>query len=96
MKELGQSKGYTLVHCERTGANAFFVANEASSPGLSAAADRRNLSSAELPGKGPASRPDPARVMIDPFARTTPFLPDRHWLMASPPRLSRVRRPIWL
>jgi hypothetical protein len=29
LKELGQLKGYTLVYCERAGANAFFVANEA-------------------------------------------------------------------
>lgn len=28
MQSLGQRKGYALVYCERTGTNAFFVANE--------------------------------------------------------------------
>ena len=74
MKELGDQKGYTLVHCERTGANAFFVATEALPPGFVP----RSLEALYRPpnylNRGLRWRPDPQRVMIDP----TPG-PDLAW-----------------
>lgn len=68
MKELGQSKGYTLVHCERTGANAFFVATDALPQDFRPRPIEEIYRRPNYLGKGLSWRPDPTRVMIDPFA----------------------------
>jgi len=68
MKELGQSKGYTLVHCERTGANAFFVATDTLPQGFRPRPIEEIYRPPNYLGKGLRWRPDPTRVMIDPFA----------------------------
>ena len=61
MKELGQSKGYTLVHCERTGANAFFVASDALPAGFRPRPIEEIYRPPNYLNKGllPAPRPDP-------------------------------------
>jgi hypothetical protein len=67
LKELGRRKGYTLVHCERAGVNAFFVADDL------LGADFKPLRIEEiyrLPNYGYQGRrhwPDKTRKMIDPF-----------------------------
>jgi hypothetical protein len=68
MKELGQSKGYTLVHCERTGANAFFVATAALPQDFRPRRIEEIYRPPNYLGKGLRWRPDPTRMMIDPFA----------------------------
>ena len=66
--ELGRRKGYTLVHCERAGVNAFFVADELVPkdyvpPSVAAVYRRPNYYYASL-----GFPKDPSRSMIDPFA----------------------------
>jgi hypothetical protein len=68
LHELGQRKGYTLVHCERAGVNAFFIANECLPAGFA----RQPLAMIYRPPnygyKGIGTVREPSRKMIDPFA----------------------------
>lgn len=72
LQTLGQRKGYTLVYCDRTGSNAFFVADEA----LPAGYQPRPIDEIYRPpnyfGKGYAWPPDATRRMIDPFCGWNP------------------------
>lgn len=67
LQELGRRKGYTLVHCERTGANAFFVANDALPSGF----EPRPIAEIYRPpnylSQGFSFPRDPHRELIDPF-----------------------------
>lgn len=63
LKELGEHKGYTLVYCDSTATNAFFIANEALPPGFSPPRIETVYRSKSL--RLPPD-PDPLRVMIDP------------------------------
>jgi len=69
MKELGEQKGYTLIHCKRTGANAFFIATDA----LPASFAPRPLEEIYRPpnylNRGLRWPPDRRRVMIAPASR---------------------------
>lgn len=63
LKELGERKGYTLVYCDSSATNAFFIANEAilfafTPPPIEAVYRSKNF---RLPPD-----PDPSHVMIDP------------------------------
>lgn len=66
LQELGEQKGYSLIHCERTGTNAFFIATDALPPSLvpkSLAAIYRPPS---FGNQGLGWQRDGSRVMIDP------------------------------
>jgi hypothetical protein len=67
LQHLGQRKGYTLVYCERTGANAFFVANEALPSGFQPRRIEEIYRPPNYLGQGMRWPPDPGREMIDPF-----------------------------
>ena len=67
LQKLGQRKGYTLVHCERIGANAFFVANEALPPGFEPRPIEEIYREPNYFGQGLRWAPDTQRRMIDPF-----------------------------
>jgi hypothetical protein len=68
LAELGRMKGYTLVHCERAGINAFFIADEALPAGYVA----RSVESIFRPPNffylDVCWPRDKERMMIDPFA----------------------------
>ncbi|MGD9720037.1 MAG: hypothetical protein AB7O59_02340 [Pirellulales bacterium] len=64
---LGREKGYTLIHCERAGVNAFFVAHEALPHGFQSSPIARLYRPPNYNYQGMRLRPDPARTMIDPF-----------------------------
>jgi hypothetical protein len=68
MKELGEKKGFVLVHCERTGANAFFVAKSALPPGFAPRPIEAIYRPPNYLNRGLRWPRDPARVMIDPLA----------------------------
>jgi hypothetical protein len=67
LKELGQRKGYTLVYCERAGANAFFVADEELPEGFVAPAIEDVFRPPNYLEKGWGFRMDAEQLMIDPF-----------------------------
>ena len=67
LKELGLRKGYTLLHCEQTGANAFFAANESLPQGFEPKPIEEIYRPPNYLGKGLRWPPDPGRQMIDPF-----------------------------
>ncbi len=63
LKELGEQKGYTLIYCDSTGTNAFFVANEA----LPAGFTRRPIETIYRPPNPEICLPKSTlRQMIDP------------------------------
>jgi hypothetical protein len=70
LAELGRRKGYTLVHCEHTGANSFFVANEVLPAGYQPRPIEAIYRRPNYLGQGLGFRRDPKRQMIDPFAPT--------------------------
>jgi hypothetical protein len=74
MKELGDEKGYRLVYCERTGANAFFVATEALPSGFVPKSLQAIYRPPNYLNRGLRWRPDALRVMFDPKAG-----PDLAW-----------------
>lgn len=63
---LGRTKGYTLVHCERRGVNAFFVADECLPEGHV----RRDVTDLYVPadylGVGAAYPSHPTKAMVEP------------------------------
>ncbi len=67
LAELGRHKGYTLVHCEGTGANSFFVANECLPAGFEPRPIEQIYRPPNYLGRGMGFRRDPTRTMIDPF-----------------------------
>ena len=67
LKELGQRKGYTLIYCERAGANAFFLADEVLPAEYRAPPIETIYRPPNYFYKGLRWRPDPTRRMIDPF-----------------------------
>jgi hypothetical protein len=68
LKKLGEQKGYTLVHCDRHGVNAFFVANEALPAGYQARPIEEIYRAPNYWGRGCRWPPDAKRHMVDPFA----------------------------
>ena len=68
LARLGRLKGYTLVHCERAGVNAFFVADEALPPGYTAPPIETVYRPPNYKYLGGHFKPEPTRKMIDPFA----------------------------
>lgn len=62
LKELGEQKGYSLVYCERTGTNAFFIATDALPPSFVP----RPLELIYRPFNYLNRPHDRSRVMIDP------------------------------
>jgi len=68
LKELGQRKGYTLVYCERTGTNAFFVADELLPEGFEPPRIEEIYRVPNMFNKGVRHPRDTTRTMIDPFA----------------------------
>ncbi|HEY2894885.1 MAG TPA: hypothetical protein VGJ16_11745 [Pirellulales bacterium] len=68
LKELGMRKGYTLVHCEQTGTNAFFVANEDLPRDYQPRAVEEIYRPPNYLNKGLRWPNDPDRHMVDPFA----------------------------
>lgn len=67
LQELGKQLGYTLVHCERTGTNAFFIADKTLPPGYQGASIEAIYRPPNYLNQGIRWRPDPTRKMIDPF-----------------------------
>jgi hypothetical protein len=70
LKELGQRKSYTLVHCERAGVNAFFIADEDLPGGYVPRSIEAIYRPANYFYEGRGFRPDKTQTMIDPFAFT--------------------------
>jgi len=68
LKELGLRKGYTLVHCEQTGTNAFFIATEDLPRDYQPRAVEEIYRPPNYLNKGLRWPHDPDRHMIDPFA----------------------------
>lgn len=67
--ELGRLKGYTLVHCERTGANSFFIADECLPPGFQPKPIEQIYRPPNYLGRGLGFPRDSTRTMIDPFQK---------------------------
>ncbi len=67
LKELGQMKEYTLVYCDRAGANAFFVANEALPAGYVPRPIEAIYRPVNYGYSGVGFPADKTRTMIDPF-----------------------------
>jgi hypothetical protein len=67
LARLGRLKGYTLVYCEHTGVNAFFVADEALPEGFEPRPIEEIYRPANFFGQGWGWPPDPTRKMVDPF-----------------------------
>jgi hypothetical protein len=74
LAELGWQKGYTLVYCERTGTNAFFIANDALPPAFTPPPLESIFRPPNFLGRGLRHRPDDLRQMIDPLLQ-----PPRGW-----------------
>jgi hypothetical protein len=68
LARLGRVKGYTLVHCERAGVNAFFIADEALPQGYTAPSIETIYRPPNYKYQGKCFRREPTRMMIDPFA----------------------------
>ncbi len=66
LTELGDSKGYQLVHCERAGANAFFVARSELPPDFVARPLQEVYRPANYFYEGVGHRAELVRGMIDP------------------------------
>jgi hypothetical protein len=66
MKELGEEKRYTLVYCEGTGANAFFIANEALPTGFRPRPIEQLYRPPNYLNENFGWPRDPHRTMIDP------------------------------
>lgn len=66
LRELGRSKGYTLVHCERNGVNAFFVADEWLPDGFVARPIEQIHRRPNYLGLGLAFPHEPLLTMVDP------------------------------
>lgn len=75
LARLGRLKGYTLVHCERAGVNAFFVADEALPAGYTPPPLETIYRPPNYKYRGLRYRADPTRTMIDPFATADSGLP---------------------
>jgi len=73
LKELGQQKGYTLLHCEQTGANAFFAANEVLPRDFRPRPIEDIYRPPNYMGKGIRWRADQEGQMIDPFLLTNTY-----------------------
>jgi len=67
LKELGEQKGYTLVYCENTGANAFFIATAALPAGFVPKPLEAIYRPPNYLNRGWRWPPDPQRVMVDPM-----------------------------
>jgi hypothetical protein len=65
--ELGRQRGYTLVYCERTGVNAFFIADEALPRGYQPPETEALYRPPNYLNRGQGWPADPSRRMIDPF-----------------------------
>lgn len=68
LKELGQHKGYKLVYCERAGANAFFIADEALPSGYVPQPIEAVYRPVNYYYSGMGFPRDKKQTMIDPFA----------------------------
>jgi hypothetical protein len=68
LEKLGRLKGYTLVHCERAGANAFFLADEVVPPGFVKRSIEKIYRRPNYFYKNMGFPVDPTQTMIDPFA----------------------------
>ncbi len=64
LAELGRVKGYQLVCCERTGTNAFFVADELLPPWFAARPLEEVYRPPNFLDRGRRHRPDNARAMV--------------------------------
>jgi hypothetical protein len=67
LSELGAQKGYSLVYCEHSGTNAFFIANCELPPSFVAPPLEAVYRPPNYGGRGLRHRPDESRVMIDPL-----------------------------
>jgi hypothetical protein len=67
LAELGRLKGYTLVHCDRAGANAFFIANELLPAGYAPRSIKSIFRRPNYFYLGFGFPIDTERTMIDPF-----------------------------
>jgi hypothetical protein len=72
MKELGEQKGLTLVHCEVTGTNAFFVATDALPPSFQSKPIEAIYRPPNYLGRGLRWPPDAYRTMVDPVPGGSP------------------------
>jgi hypothetical protein len=72
LAELGKLKGYTLVYCERAGANAFFIANEALPGGYMSQPVEAIYRPVNYFYSGIGYPGDKQRTMIDPFVPAQP------------------------
>jgi hypothetical protein len=72
LKELGEQKSYTLVYCERTGTNAFFVATDALPPSFIPKSIETIYRPPNYLNRGWRWRKDPDRMMIDPREQPPP------------------------
>jgi hypothetical protein len=70
--ELGERKGYTLVHCEQTGVNAFFVSRDLLPRGFVPRAPAEIYRPPNYLNGNWRWPPDPDRVMIDPEEMVEP------------------------
>lgn len=66
LAELGERKGYSLVHCEQTGANAFFVAKDALPASFVPKSLEAIYRAPNYLNRGMRWPPDRYRKMIDP------------------------------
>lgn len=72
LKELGEKKGYCLVYCEHTGANAFFIARDALPPSFVPMPLEAIYRPPNYLNRGLRWPPDRSRVMIDPEQQPRP------------------------
>ena len=68
LKELGEDKGYTLVYCERTGTNAFFVRDDQLPESYTAPPLEATYRAPNYFGQGRRWPRDGRRHMVDPLA----------------------------
>jgi len=67
LQRLGERKGYTLVYCERAGANAFFLANEVLPKDFVPKPIEQIYRRPNYFYQGFGFRRDPYNLMVDPF-----------------------------
>jgi hypothetical protein len=70
LAELGTSKGYTLVYCDRTGVNAFFISTDALPQDFLPPSVEAVHRPPNFLGRGLRHRRDPVRSMVDPVAQS--------------------------
>ena len=70
--ELGRRKGYTLLYCERIGANAFFVSTDLLPPGFAPRAPGEIYRPPNYKNRNLSFVRDSYRVMIDPEEELAP------------------------